>query len=340
MTPVYFPFTYATRPMVEVMRTCFKKIVVYQPLNKELPRDLKDLDQAEEIELNMPVPGDEDRIVSIMKDYQNWVADHGMGQGIHSDYLKTRQETVPFFDPTSSSNIKSEIKQRMGRGAQDVDDSLLGSKLFLSLAQNFDIKEFEGQSDLRSLEMVEQELFKKVRGESSKRAAFCKNMGQNTPDSRDYMIPERIMAWMQLFQRDCLERNMDVNHLLITSSPAVFDHIIRKSPDSKEVFIMENRELDTANHGAIDLFREELSKYLHDLIHDTKISDRFNTMPPMAEESAGPAISLRLNVMENTSPFEWLGDVFEENIKRLGENMNNGAGRNTVIGFLGFSQSQ
>ena len=89
MTPIYFPHTYVTRPVMEAVQACFSPVVLYQPSAADIPPPLREWEKTGQVELRVPVPTEEEKLASLLTDFRNWAA-------LHRD--KTRHRSGIFQD--------------------------------------------------------------------------------------------------------------------------------------------------------------------------------------------------------------------------------------------------
>ena len=62
MKPVYFPFTFISRPVIEAVSACFRQIVVYQPSERHVPEQMRQWAESGMLEIRIPVKEDEERL--------------------------------------------------------------------------------------------------------------------------------------------------------------------------------------------------------------------------------------------------------------------------------------
>ena len=108
MKPIYFPFTFISKPVVKALGACFRQIVVYRPSCRSVPENMQKLQESDLIKIHIPVSGDEDQLDAISKNYGAWINVH---QGSEIAFLKTRADTIPFFDESYASQLRADIKK-------------------------------------------------------------------------------------------------------------------------------------------------------------------------------------------------------------------------------------
>ncbi len=160
MKPIYFPFTYVSEPVAEALASCFKQTVVYAS-SGDLPESMQKWMKNSILDIRTPVINDEDKLDAVIKDYKNWANIHkesGMA------FFKSKKNTIPFFDDTYTSQIRSAIKQNP---EPEKPDPVFNSRLFLHIAQEFDMQNWELTRDLDLFDDMEQKLIKELKGDDS-----------------------------------------------------------------------------------------------------------------------------------------------------------------------------
>jgi hypothetical protein len=114
------------------------------------------------LDIRVPVKEDEERMDSILRDYRDWLNLH---QGGDVAFLKTLKDAIPYFDETSTSRIRSDIRKKAEGPRSDKEpaieknDVLLQARLFLLAAQELDVQNFSIIREIRQFEEMEQDLF-------------------------------------------------------------------------------------------------------------------------------------------------------------------------------------
>lgn len=198
MQAIIFPHTYISESICEAVRTCFQPVRIYQPTRRQIPLQLQALSQQGLIDISVPAEDDDTKIDILVKDFRKWAELH---QGGVLDYFKRQGGSIPFFDDTAIAQIKADI-QHPAKAPAAVDP-LLNARVFLQIAQAYDLESDEIERKLISTEEAERNLFKNIIGEPEAPAPNAlRSPTQAGMDSGGYMLPPRILAWAQLFLRD------------------------------------------------------------------------------------------------------------------------------------------
>jgi len=328
MKPIYFPFTFISKPIVEALSSCFKQTVVYQISSQKVPEKMQEWCKSGTLDIRIPVEGDEKKLDKILEDYRAWINLH---QGSEIAFLKTQADKIPIFDETSASQIRDDIKKISRENqSQDKPDDLFYARLFLHITQEFDLQNVELKQDLLLFEAMEQDLMKNLKGENEvSHMETGGNQELKADDPGHYMTKERIKAWTRLMQHD-----QQVSGLFVTSSRAMLEYLIDIAPEVEKLICFD----------AIPVFEnrvEEMEKWQVGLMESL---DMLTTNPlpsstdgifdaPEADE-CDRKVALTLYIVPGETPHDFFvrcveGDLF------CAKDENKKAGfKNTLIGLL------
>ncbi|MEW6670539.1 MAG: hypothetical protein AB1427_02480 [Thermodesulfobacteriota bacterium] len=197
MQAILFPVTYISETFCEAISACFHPVRVYQPTRRQIPRQLQALSQKGLVDIVIPAAPDDKKIEALVRDYRQWAELH---QGGVLAYLKRQGGSPPFFDDTATARIKADI-QHPARGPEACD-SLFNARVFLQIAQEYDLQADEIARKLFSTNQAEQNLFKSIIGETDDTAAALRPQVKERADSSPYLIEPRMLAWSRLFFQD------------------------------------------------------------------------------------------------------------------------------------------
>jgi len=263
MRPVYFPFTYIADPVFKTLTACSCRIGIYQPSGVNVPGEMLKGVQDGRLEVRTPVTGDEEALENFLKEYRAWMHLH---QGSDAAVLMARGDGIPFFNDTSVSQIRSDIRSP-GR-AKKVDqkkDSQFSARVFLQAAQEFDRAHQEIQRDLLASRAKEDELMRSLRGEGG----LTEETGPGfeflkEDEAGSYMAEKRLEAWTRLFLADA-----ETPDVYITTSKSVLSLLLDRAPDAEPVKQFDYIPVTEGSSEKMGSFREGLEKYLDRLILDS-----------------------------------------------------------------------
>ena len=290
LKPVYFPFTYISGDLIALINQDVGPFGVYQPLAEQTPVPLMTAVQAGHVDVRIPVRGEEAQILEAARRSQDW----GMAHQGHMDAFK-----VPagrdFYNETFAAEIRSEI---LGTKTGQTDPApVYTARLFLYLAQAFDMQQIALHEELTASDLNRKQMFSDLKGDAETRLpASEKHMPE---DLGDYQTRNRITSWLRLAGAEA-----DPPSVLLTTSRAVFDHIIEFVPEAE---ITKTYDLNRSD----DAFKQALHNYWRELT-DSQSPDA--VAPPAAADSPAEAAQRQLTValLPANSPAELLAKLLEE----------------------------
>jgi hypothetical protein len=313
MTPIYFPHTYVTRPVMEAVQTCFSPVVLYQPTAADIPLPLRKWENTGLVELRVPVPAEEEKMASLLTDFRNWAALHRDKRGIDLAYFRTRKDMRPFFDETSGAWIVADIKGKSRTDTPPHETRVLKARVLLRIAQEMDAHNDSLLTDLQRADEMEQTLFRHLRGDE---AIPRREIGalQAAPDEgADYMIEERIGAWVLLAAADALQKGPDASGIFVTTSRWVGGYLAESGPAAVKIFEAGDVPVDSGRSEIMENWRRGLLERLTDLVHAERADEAAGhvTWPPVpiVEGPAGSA-ALRVYLFSGQSPGTFLRESF------------------------------
>ena len=341
MKPIYFPFTYISKPVAEALYTCFGKTIIYQPSSKNIPEEIRKLAERGVLDIRIPVKKDDEKLSAILKEYNAWANLHQGSRGIQLDFFKARRNKIPFFDDTSASQIKADIKDiKSENPAGKKPEPVFNARIFLSIAQNFDMQNDKIIRDIASFETARMDLIKSLKGEDENSSVVPGYGDEFKPGNLadyDYMIQERIEAWALLMCRDTMQYRDEMSGLFVTSSRQVIDYLLEKTLEAEYLFsinlipIVENQVEKTAK------WQKSLMEHLQMVAESSQPlgNDDFAADPD--DLKCETKVSLSLYLVPGASPLEYFSRFisFDSNCGKIEKDQVKL--KNTVIGHIGFS---
>ncbi|MCP4366962.1 MAG: hypothetical protein GY797_02435 [Deltaproteobacteria bacterium] len=344
MKPIYFPFTYISKPMAEILHACFGKTVVYQPRKKNIPEEIHRLAERGVLDISISEEAkkkDEEKLSAILKEYDAWANLHQESRGIHLDFFKAMNNKIPFFNDTSASQIKADIKDITdGNPVRKKIDPIFNARIFLSIAQNFDIQNDIIIQDMASFETARMDLIKSLRAEDEVSPGVTGYQDEfttgNLADS-DHMITERIEAWTLLMCCDPMHRTGEMSGLFVTKSRQAIDYLLEKTPEAENVFSID----------AIPMPKypvKKPAKWFRDLMEYFEIVSE-SSMPLKCDQFAIAfddlkskiKISLSFYLVSGVSPLEYFSRFIRFDSSGNEMTKDQVKLKNTIIGHIGFS---
>jgi len=344
MKPIYFPFTYISNPVAEALHACFGKTVVYQPSGKNIPEEIQNL--VKKGVLDIRISGklenkDEKNLSAILKEYKAWGNLHQGGRGSQLDFFKVMRNNIPFFDDTSASQIKADIKDITGvNPLLKKPDSVFNARIFLSISQKFDMQNDKIAQDMASLETARMDLIKNLRAEEVTSPAvpgYQDELKTGNLADYDHMIPERIEAWALLMGCDQMQRRDEISRLFVTTSRQAMDYLLEKTPESEKILAIDTVPMAENSIEKTAKWSRDLMKYLKNAAESpgSLKCDPFAVFPENFKFEK--KVSLSIYLVPGVSPLEYFSSFSGCDSARTGITKVRAKLTNTLIGHIGFS---
>ena len=329
MKPVYFPFTFMTKPVCQTLAACFRQTAVYQFSSIKIPDEMQQWGKSGILDIRIPVKYDGDKLDAIVKQYRSWANTH---QGSEIAFLKAGAHKIPFFDETSTRQITADIKSKGGRQnrSQEKPDPLLNAGLFLHLAQEYDMQNLTLNQDFQAIEAIEQDFMKDLKGESQdldEKAALEKRLEAHDPGY--YMTKERIHAWTRLMQRD-----QEGSGFYVTTSKSVFETLIDSAPEAELVDVLDAIPVLDNAVEALETWRDELMKHLEMLATVVWIAKTDPVITAPEIPGCETTVSLTLYIVPGKTPHEFFNRYVEHDVFNDKEKYQKVKLKNTLLGLI------
>ncbi len=333
MKPIYFPFTYITQPVVEAARACFQQLVVYQPSNQKVPDKMQQWAKNGILDIRVPVKRDEQKLNAIVNNYRTWANIH-QESGI--SFFKTQIDAIPFFGESSVEQIRADIKKSsQDAQSQKKPDHLFNVRLFLQIAQEFDMQSWEIDRELRLCENMELDLMQNLKGQDDfSDKGLIGNRALETDDPHSYMIPERMEAWTYLMHYDQSEYDHEMSGLFITSNRSVLEYLIDQTPAAEKLCGFDS--IPAYKNEAHDLkeWRAGLMQHL-DMLVENEWNGSFDIISKApAAPGCDKKFSLTLYVVPQKTPRDFFASFIKHKAGLLNAKNTGVRFKNTLIGLI------
>ena len=334
MKPIYFPYTYVSKSMLDNLNFFFRRITVYQPCAPLIPEDLKAFEDEGLLDIGLPVQGAEDKIAAVLKEFNNWTAMH---QGSDMAFLKIRGNWPPFFTETSTAQIKTEIRKNAGPGsphspALNEGERLFNARVFLLIAQQMDHQNYQSAICLETADAMERILFNQLKGEAETGPLDAAPGTLTHRDSlRGYMIPERLHAFGHLVQH--AEKTSGI---YVTDNRAVMEYLVEKSPRMKILSNVESLLPAENAKKAHTSWQERFQRNLEMLVAaPVPVGGDPIAAGAVPEKAVGPQATLTLYRAAGLSPRAFFTECTAmEGAGPVSDQSSDASLRNTLIGFV------
>lgn len=328
MKPTYFPFTYIPKSVGKALSACFRQTAVYQISGTKIPEEMQELVKDGILDIRIPVEVNGEFLDKILKDYRSWVNIH---QGTETAFLAAMANKIPFFDESASSQIRADLK-KIGKQipAEEKPDPMFQAKLFLHMAQEFDLQKKGLDQDLMDIDVMEDDFMKNLKWEDDDDHARAVARRQwDKDDPGHFMTTERINAWVSIMLQDS-----QASGLFITTSRAVLEHLIDIVPEMEQVIRLDAIPIDVDED-------ETLSNWQDGLIETLEMLATGNWSAPMDDIANPPEIpgseekvSLTLYIVPNKTPYEYFADCVETDVFQAESAKTGTRFKNTLIGLI------
>jgi hypothetical protein len=328
--PIYFPFTFISAPEVAAVSACFKQTAVYQPSRRAIPSEIEKLAESGLIDVRIPVAGDEDRLGAILKDYNEWARIH---KGGAFDFLRAWDGKVPFFDETSLSQIRSDIRKdsRAEPFHEEFEDGF-SARLFLAIAQEFDLQQNALNRDLDLFDAMERNLIKELQGEEESSAADTPGNGKyQIMDPGLYMTSERLKAWAVLNRHD-----QEASGLFVTTSRSVVDELIDRAPEIELVMDVDGLPIGALGDADIEKWQEDFLETLRVLVTSAWPMATDGMFKAPGQSGADEYVSIKLYIAPGEIPHELFGRCAASGLAGTQKEKTAETIKNTLIGLIDF----
>ncbi len=328
MNPLYFPFTYINNSKAADLCACFKQITVYQTGILDFPDPMQKLYEKGLIDIRTPVTGDESKLKAILREYKAWAELH---QKSLLAFLRATEGEKAFTDETFSSQIASQIKKNMvGDQPKAANDFLFNSRLFLSLAQEFDEQQDRIERELLSIDEMEKKLLSDLTDEDEMYFNIKgKDSIEKVYDSGKDKIKERLKAWAYLVLNDKQRPG-----IFITDSKDAFEYITELNPNLEKIIDLPSVPV-LLDPEIIYNWKIMLAKQIEGLLSDSnfRVSKDVNIIP--AGYKPIKNVSLKIFMISNISYKEFFQSISVLNINSTQNNIDNDKiNKNILIGIV------
>jgi hypothetical protein len=328
MKPLFFPFTYISKPTARALAACFAQTAVYQLATSKIPDEMQESADTGILEIRIPVDDDVKKLDAIVKEYRTWADVH---RGSEIGFLKSMADKIPYFDETASSQIRALIKKTAEKApSPDKPDPLVHARLFLHMAQELDLQNDRLTRDLVAVEAMEEDFMKELKGEDEEdpvRAAAINAL--ETDDPGHYMTRERIESWALLMQQA-----PRVSGLFITSSRAVLDLLLDRMPEMEQVTRFDAVPEGLPDAEALAAWQNELIQHLENLATGPWPADVEAPADPPEVPGSESTVALTVFIAPGKTPHEFFAECLETDALKAESKQDRPRFKNTLVGLI------
>jgi hypothetical protein len=333
MKPIYFPFTHVSQPVAQALNTCFKKFIVYRPIEDQMPKQMQFWVEKDILSVRVPVVEGKGELETAVKDFFRWAKLHLDDRGIKAPLLKTRNGFPPFFRRSSSSQIAADIKGQFQPGSTaKIAQPVLTAQIFLYFAQEFDRQNQALNRGLKLYRQKEADMMRQLKMETDSLADEYRGQEMHLPEiSSEYMPLGRLEAWSRILLKD-----PQVSGLFVTHSPAVLEELLNRSPQAEKILQFESIPTCAPASAELAPWQHKLLADLDDMLEHqwTRDSGRWVDQPRFA--AAENTVSLIAYLVPNQTPREFFSHCAQIESPDSPMAGDDSRYKNTLIGLVEF----
>ena len=265
LSPTYFPFTFISPTLVEVVSLFFQRVVVYQPAYAKPDHALQSWIDSGLLDVRSPSEKmlDKKRVEAALRDLKSWGSLH---QKADLALLKLLRDAIQPVTPETPM-IASAIRSKEGASSEQAGEPHLSIQLFLHLAHEFDREAWELDEQLKLVDDEYQALQSSFRQDQEETTlttgAMNESVSRGGETFRDLMIKKRLVAWNHLFQND-----PSGSSVLFTDSEPAIDHLLDGIDEKVDVLDlhMPCRAADSGDEQDTDFVSNLFSEIFHEIL--------------------------------------------------------------------------
>lgn len=298
MKPFLFPFTYLSASDLASCAQFFKGIKVFQFSEKYIPPEMQTLFDSGRVESVMPDPHMGLAFETALAQTESWARSHRLGAAA---YVKGYTDRIPFFDASSVSQIRQDIRKAHQQDhAVDSDaHGTMAACIFLHMAQSLD---FQNQTIVQQMQQqasMEKTLYEELRGDAPLEHM---DRSENFNDPVEYMLLERLKAWSQVWTTTNFAQD-----LFITTRQAVIA-LIQEQVSEKQDFIplATVPGIESGSESRNDP-HQDLGAFCHDLARSDMARIRESGLLEAYPPSPRTSDSMQIYVLPGIMPDQFFG---------------------------------
>jgi len=325
MKPYLFPFTYVNMSEMNACRSFFEGLKVFQSSLKHLPETMRPWVDQGILELSMPDPSSCLSFEAALEETDNWARNHRLGA---ASYLKGYRNKIPFFDATSVSQIRQDIRTAGKETPAEAprEDTILPACIFLQMAQEFDAQNQSILQQMQQQDVMERNLYQELRGD-----APLHRPGPSVArdDPLQFMLLDRLTAWSRILLSGGRPQGP-----FVTIRDSVLSLIQEHLSEREDLILAATLRTIEAGSGTAAKEKQTLWSYCDKLAHTdlARIQDTglLETYPTESSQTPG----MRLYFIPEVSPYDLFARFFDSRMVVPGSDRDAGDVLNTVIGLI------
>jgi hypothetical protein len=317
--------------VAETLAAYFKQFTVYQPSGRKLPPEMQPWIEANVMEVRLPVQTEDDALAKMAKEFRAFAGLHDDSKNLKTAVLGGQQGAIPCFGESSVSRIVSDVKKSSRSASDRADfDPVFSAQVFLDFAQEFDRQTAELNRELGVNKRHSHDFLKEISGEKENGLPATPLSAEiKVEDPAEYMTLDRFQAWLRLFMIDPVDSG-----LFVTSSPAVFNHLIENMTAAQKVIESLGLPVMNAEDDAAISWRDSFLKQMEQLIENRggAAENIFGDIPlPQSQRSN---VRLTLYLVSGRDPSDIFSRIFADQKSDILKPNQSAEAGNTLIGLI------
>jgi len=310
--PAYFPLTCISASVAEHLYRIFGGAILYQPVYRNVPEKISEFEKNGKIEIRVPQSDNEEQLVELLKEFKEWGALHQQDGASLKEFFKKGPGSEAF-----TAQVRTDILKD-GNPADPAPDIGYMHRLFLMMAQDFDIQQIQIDQDMAATVDDELDLFTSMTGEE---AALTPSQKLTNSDCGAYMTDSRLAAWFYLLKND--DRPPV---LLVTDSRSSLDVICEEIQE-----IIPVHKFESIPTAPGDIQKKAIDDYFKKLSSTPRTESDSIAPPDFEPDSGTDTVSMELFMLPRKSPEYIYNQLTNDKDPASGLQPQN---LNTLIGFF------
>lgn len=328
----FMPFTYLSETLVDRLTAALGPLAVWQPLAAMVPAHLRAMVEQGRLHVRLPAEVDPVQLDQAVQAFNQWADLHQGKRGDLTAVFRAGQVPAVWSREADAHQIRDQIRRRGDTASPEVNSALFQAALFLCLAHAYDQQQDALTRELGSVRRLEEQ-FGHILGEPDDRdtslgPAVSPSGEENGADRGLFMPERRLHSWARL-----AETQIDPDRVYVTTSGAVWAHLLELFPDALPVFDDGSGPVNPEARSMASFSSDERVATLTAL---TRAEDpRTVAMERCGAGKVGEGdVALTLRVLVGCSPPRLFARILEEAHVDGGREQAVRHAPNTVIGYL------
>jgi len=163
----------------------------------------------------------------VFNNFQRWGNQQRSKDEIQAAVLRSRTDPLPVYEDQSASRITADLRRQLGPSrADDSVEATLEARVFLAFAQQFDREHQEISGNLGAYQDRVRHMLADINAEGNNPfKERLSGLEDRQRDYADYMLPERVNAWLRLNDKTPADTG-----IFVTSNSNVLEYLSTRIP--------------------------------------------------------------------------------------------------------------